>query len=387
MKTTQKWLLGLLAAVPLVFSTAVLRAQEAPADNGADNGNMAVGSPDNGGDVGGNQPGGGFNRGGGRQRGMNNNNTGGGGGPGGIDPNAFGGANRRGGRGGGNTGGGGNNGGGGRFGGGNNFGGGNFGGGGGNFGGGGNGRLPQEFAALDQMSIFSKDRHVQTEPVIRQVQPRPAGASPVFTGVVTTAQDNIALLEDSTKTPAVQPIRVGESLPEGKVTEITLDKMMLLDSDGKTLEIDLGHNLRGQIPAYNPDAYTSTTYYSQTAVQADQQQQQNFGGRRGGQAFGQGGVDPTAFGNTGFGNNGQGGGRRGGRGGAGGAGGAGGFVGFGGATGAPNLGTVTPAPAVPSLSPSQVADVAERLRLRRQQELSGGAAPAAPATPETPAGN
>jgi hypothetical protein len=190
-------------------------------------------------------------------------------------------------------------------------------------------------------------------------------------------------LEDSSQNPPVRPVRIGEQFNNyGKVTEITLDTLTL-DNNGQIRKIEIGHNLRGEVPAYDPAAFGSTTYSSPTAVVTPNPQ--DFQGRRGGgrNNFNTGGgIDTTGI-PGGF----TSGGRRGGRGGFGG--------GFGGATGAdagggggPAVGAATVTAAAPVGPPVNVADVAERLRLRRLQELNGGAAPAAPAAPAgQPAGD
>jgi hypothetical protein len=269
-------------------------------------------------------------------------------------------------------------------------GGGYTGGGGGYAGGGGGGRfnrggpqLPQEFAVLEQTSIFSRDRRPSNIPTGDEGGSVRPPRVPVFTGVVTTEHDNVALLEDSSQNPPVRPVRIGEQFNNyGKVTEITLDTLTL-DNNGQIRKIEIGHNLRGEVPTYDAAAFGSTAYTSPTAVVTPNPQDFQIQGRRGGgrNNFNTGGgIDNT--GNLGGFN---GGGRRGGR---------GGFGGFGGATGAdaggggPAVGAATVTPAAPAGPPVNVADVAERLRLRRLQELNGGAAPAAPAAPAgQPAGD
>ena len=117
-------------------------------------------------------------------------------------------------------------------------------------------KLPPQFAILDQVSIFARDRRSvdngpKTQPAEQNVV-RPS--VPVFTGTIQTqtgdVTDHLAVIEDPNS--GVTNLRVGDEAPKqaGKVTAITYNTMTL-EKDGKSRTIPIGMNLEGQPPSPN----------------------------------------------------------------------------------------------------------------------------------------
>jgi hypothetical protein len=113
--------------------------------------------------------------------------------------------------------------------------------------------LPADFSILYSRSIFVKGGRLPPidsgERIPRDPGPPTPPVTPlVFVGVLkdeSTANQAYAIIED-TMNAKVLVFKVGDSVPGGgKITNITLDKLDLAGSDGKTLSIALGQNLQG----------------------------------------------------------------------------------------------------------------------------------------------
>ncbi|GEM_PF-4557184 len=127
--------------------------------------------------------------------------------------------------------------------------------------------MPETYQILIDHSIFSR------EPVrrARSRDERPAGSyqtprneTPIFTGAIYDQTEYTAFLEDP-QSGRVNIVRVGQSLPQGRVESITLDSLQLRTGDnGELRRIEVGHTLTGESrasrsapPAAPPSSDTS----------------------------------------------------------------------------------------------------------------------------------
>jgi hypothetical protein len=105
--------------------------------------------------------------------------------------------------------------------------------------------LSADFDLLTQRSIFVKSRGNRGGGGGGGSDaPRPED-SYVFNGVTESEHKTVAFIED-TSTQKVQIAQVGDSIAQGKITRIVLDGLDYKNSQGATVHILVGQNLRGR---------------------------------------------------------------------------------------------------------------------------------------------
>ena len=67
----------------------------------------------------------------------------------------------------------------------------------------------------------------------------------VFTGVTVTDHATVGFVEDTSQ-GTVRQVKVGDSIAQGKITDITLNELVYHASDGRTVHVAVGQNLRGE---------------------------------------------------------------------------------------------------------------------------------------------
>ena len=80
----------------------------------------------------------------------------------------------------------------------------------------------------------------------------------VFNGVTDADDELVAFLED-TSAGKISIVKVGDAIANGRITNITLD-ILEYQANGKTVEVQIGHNLEGQIgppPTIEPSLATT----------------------------------------------------------------------------------------------------------------------------------
>ncbi len=103
-----------------------------------------------------------------------------------------------------------------------------------------NGALPEEFTVLQTHSPFGHGRHAA-----------PGDEdSIVFKGVMQTDDHFVAFLEDAATKQVIQA-NTGDAISHGKIKSVDLDSMEY-ESTGKSLRVQVGQNLMGQVPAPPP---------------------------------------------------------------------------------------------------------------------------------------
>jgi hypothetical protein len=131
--------------------------------------------------------------------------------------------------------------------------------------------LAADFDLLTQRSIFVKSRGNRGSGGGGGGfdTPRPED-SYVFNGVTESEHKTVAFIED-TSTQKVQIAQVGDSIAQGKITRIVLDGLDYKNSQGATVHVLVGQNLRGR-DAWNQTygiATESTESTSSTETPSD----------------------------------------------------------------------------------------------------------------------
>jgi hypothetical protein len=113
-----------------------------------------------------------------------------------------------------------------------------------------------DYKVIAEKNIFSRNR---TKTVVLTEEQRQAMAVPeqryhTLRGITKQANGYVSFIEDS-RTSGVTRYRKGDAVAEGKIADITLDNISYKNS-GKTLKVEIGMNLEGQISATG--AQTST---------------------------------------------------------------------------------------------------------------------------------
>jgi hypothetical protein len=67
----------------------------------------------------------------------------------------------------------------------------------------------------------------------------------VLTGVTITNHSVVAFVEDTSQ-GTVRQVKVGDSIAQGKISDINLDELDYQSSDGRKVHVSVGQNLRGQ---------------------------------------------------------------------------------------------------------------------------------------------
>ncbi len=98
-----------------------------------------------------------------------------------------------------------------------------------------------------ERNIFRRDRRRAPKTVFapaKEPPPRPERYI-VLTGIVQQSKGHIAFLED-TRTGTTTRVRIGDSVAEGKLKDITLDYVEY-ESNGDVARIEIGKNLDGSV--------------------------------------------------------------------------------------------------------------------------------------------
>jgi hypothetical protein len=67
----------------------------------------------------------------------------------------------------------------------------------------------------------------------------------VLTGVTITDHNTVAFIEDTSQ-GTVKQVKVGDSIAQGKISDITLEELDYKASDGHVVHVGVGQNLRGE---------------------------------------------------------------------------------------------------------------------------------------------
>jgi hypothetical protein len=67
----------------------------------------------------------------------------------------------------------------------------------------------------------------------------------VFTGVTVTDHATVGFIEDTSQ-QSVRQVKIGDSIAQGKITDITLDELDYQSNSGRKVRVAVGQNLRGE---------------------------------------------------------------------------------------------------------------------------------------------
>jgi len=103
-----------------------------------------------------------------------------------------------------------------------------------------------DYKVIAERNIFSRNRTrtVMLTEAQRQIVTVPEQRYHTLRGITKESDSYISFIEDS-RTSGVNRYRKGDSVAEGKITEITLDNISFKQG-GKTLKVEIGMNLEGQ---------------------------------------------------------------------------------------------------------------------------------------------
>jgi hypothetical protein len=103
-----------------------------------------------------------------------------------------------------------------------------------------------DYNVIAERNIFSRNRTrtVMLTEAQRQIVIVPERRYHTLRGITKESDSYISFIEDS-RTSGVNRYRKGDSVAEGKITEITLDNISFKNG-GKTLKVEIGMNLEGQ---------------------------------------------------------------------------------------------------------------------------------------------
>jgi hypothetical protein len=116
-------------------------------------------------------------------------------------------------------------------------------------------RIPQpaemskEFEILNDYSLFTKgrlpDRSSDSSGGGGSFNAQAPENVLVFTGVTVTDHATVGFIEDTTQ-QTVRMVKVGDSIAQGKITDINLDVMNYQTNSGRKVRVAVGQNLRGE---------------------------------------------------------------------------------------------------------------------------------------------
>jgi hypothetical protein len=112
-------------------------------------------------------------------------------------------------------------------------------------------RIPQptemsrEFEILNNYSLFAEGRIEQSGRNSGSFDAQAPENVLVFTGVTITNHSTVGFIEDTTQ-QTVRQVKVGDSIAQGKITDITLDGLDYQASAGRKVHVMVGQNLRGE---------------------------------------------------------------------------------------------------------------------------------------------
>ncbi len=105
----------------------------------------------------------------------------------------------------------------------------------------------ENYEMVVERNIFSRDRSRASKSpfaAVKEPAPRPERYI-VLRGIVQQGKEHIAFLED-TRTGTTTKARLGDSVAQGQVGNITLD-CVEYESNGQTAKIEVGQNLEGGV--------------------------------------------------------------------------------------------------------------------------------------------
>lgn len=108
--------------------------------------------------------------------------------------------------------------------------------------------LNEKLQTFRQHSIFSREalRYTSENDLRARRNTEVPPPAPIFTGVLDEQSEFQAFLEDS-RTGRLSLVKIGQTIPQGRIEEITLDYLTLRTSDGQLRKVTLGRTLTGEV--------------------------------------------------------------------------------------------------------------------------------------------